>query len=413
MASENHALPNSLLDLLSNDLILRHISPYIGIRSLDSLAATSKAYKSIVYDTPHVFQHVDLCGTHSLSWIREGGSMEDEFAIFHRYDTLFSTLESRDVMQDVRTLVLDDLVVPIRIIEDVLFNERFQIRLLSWRLSEDGYRTRTHEGLRWLFRSHFAKLSCSKETLKPRGFYLFGLPSGFQEMLNMRDTMTRPEATGVTASMGAQLGAGVQTTNKLDDHRRDDPYSDSPYGTMGPSEHLNDTRWVSDWPKILEACAGSISFDVVVCRHNREDPSDPGPRFGTIRLAGCISCGTCPEGPAYPGLSPAAHLPLLSPPPLHSSKVEMAQCMNVTNGQPYPPLILRCRYCLRDRWCENCNTWWCESCYTIPKGTSRTNGDAALGAASKGEIKVHNGLCVSKCLMDDLLNGAGEGGMWG
>lgn len=35
------------------------------------------------------------------------------------------------------------------------------------------------------------------------------------------------------------------------------------------------------------------------------------------------------------------------------------------------------------------------------------------GRALNEDIKVHNGLCVSKCLMDELLNGVGEGGMWG
>ena len=28
-------------------------------------------------------------------------------------------------------------------------------------------------------------------------------------------------------------------------------------------------------------------------------------------------------------------------------------------------------------------------------------------------IKVYQNLCISSCLMDDLMNGVGEGGMWG
>ena len=65
---------------------------------------------------------------------------------------------------------------------------------------------------------------------------------------------------------------------------------------------------------------------------------------------------------------------------------------------------------------QRCNVWWCESCYTVPKNRGPMKGDPASivpGRASNEDIKVHNGLCVSKCLMDELLNGVGEGGMWG
>ena len=271
MASENHALTISLLDLLSNDLILRHTSPYIGVRSLVSLAATSKAYQSIVYETPQAFQHVDLCGIRSLKRADKDSSVDDESAIevyTQTFNTLFSALESRHVLQDVRTLILDDLGVPSAILEEVLFSERFQIRLLSLRRSHRVYTTRMDEILRRLFRRHLPKLSCVKGTLKPRGVYLFGQPSGVQEMLYLRDIMMRPQATGVTASMGAQLGASVQIANKLDDYGRNDPYGDSPYGSMGLSNILRDIKWASEWPEILEACAGSISFDAVLCRHN-------------------------------------------------------------------------------------------------------------------------------------------------
>ena len=424
MALENHAIPHTLLDLFSNDLILRHTSPYIGIRSLVSLAATSKAYQSLVYDTPQTFRHVDLHETRSLGLRCQDCCNGEDCHRGHKtpgtFNALFQTLESRHVLQDVRTLILDDVYIPSAFIEDVLFHDPFRINLLSVRRSPCSSIARIDETLRRLLRRHFAKDDNLKKALKPRGIYIFGCPSGYQELLNQRDPMKKIEAVGVTASMGAQLGASVQIAENSDNYRRGDPYSDSPYATMGPSQILalshwteaTRPKWASEWPEILEACAGSISFDAVLCRHNRENLSDPGPKVATVRLAGCLSCGTCPEGPAYPGLSPAAHLPLLSPPPLHSSKVEMAQCI-FTNRQPYPPLILRCRTCLIDRWCEKCNSWWCESCYAIPKRTSPTKGDTVSGPASNGKIKVHNGLCVSRCLMDELLNGAGEGGMWG
>lgn len=420
MAAVNNSLPSSLLDLLSNDLILRHTSPYIGIKCLVSLAAASKAYQSLIYNTPQVFQHVNLYGTKTLMGTAKNVSLDDQkldelYAQTLR--TIFTMLENRNVIQDVRTLVLDELFVPTAIFQDILCNDRYQIRLLSLLCVNSLGIDDVLQTLR-----HLIRPSRPKGTPKLRGLYIFGQPSRTQVIHNFTEVINRSEAIGITNSMGAQLGAGNHIDYDLDDFRKllgDDPYSASPYGAPGTSYLRGGNLLASEWPEILEACAGLISFDAVLCRHNRERVPDSRPRLATVRLTGCESCSTCPEGPAYPqGIgtsSPADHLPLLLPPPLHSSKVEVAQRID-TNGQPYPPLILRCRDCLKDRWCERCNAWWCESCYSIPKNRARTKGDPASNVpspASNADIKVHNRLCVSNCLMDELLNGVGEGGMWG
>ena len=419
MAVVNGPLPCSLLDLLSNDLILRHTSPYIG-KSLVSLAATSKAYQSLVYDTPQVFQHVDLTRTHVLMGDARVALVDvekfDKLYYSQRFRTIFTVLENRNVLQDVRTLILDDLVVPGTVIEDILSDERCQIRLLSVRNLENRPTEAVQRILRQLIRP-----SRPKGTPKLRGLYWFGQSSRSEEVHNLDEFTKRHEAigVGVTASMGAQLGAGNRTDDDLNDFQKlsgEDPYSQSPYSALGMSNAQWGNWVISEWSEILEECRGLIHFDAVLCRHEREIVLEPGPHLATVRLSGCASCGTCPEGSAYPGVSPADHLPLLSPPPLHSSKVEVAQRLN-TNGQPYPPLILRCRTCLKDRWCESCNIWWCESCYTMPlKNKGIAKGHSASiehSAASNENIKVLHGLCTSKCLMDELLNGVGEGGMWG
>ena len=416
MAPVNNNLPGSLLDLFSNDLILRNTSPYIGIKSLLSLAATSKACKSLVYHTPQVFQHVNLCGVKVLKGVESDDLINDQKInelYVQRFRTIFTILENRDVIQHIRTLILDGLCVPSTVVDDILCNESYQIHLLSLRMINDWS---THDALRIIH--HLVRPSRPKGTPKLRGLYWFGLSDSIQEVLNFNsEVRRRPKAIGVTASMGAQLGAGNQMDDDLDDLRKqfgEDPYSDSPYGALGTSNALGDTRIASEWAEILEACSGLIAFDGVLCRHNRNSVPDRRPKLATVRLTGCKSCGSSPEGPAYPGVSPTDHLPLLSPPPLHSSKVEVAQRID-TNGQAYPPLILRCRTCLKDRWCERCNVWWCESCYTIPKNrgpTTRILASTVSGPALN-EVKVHNGLCVEKCLMNELLNGVGEGGMWG
>lgn len=418
MAAVDKVLPSSLLDLLSNDLILRHTSPYIGIKSLVSLATTSKAYKSLVYDTPQVFQHVDLHRIGVLMWAAWDVSIDPEkfddiYAQRYRTSTIFTMLENRNVIQDVRTLILDGLYVPTTVIEDILYNERYQIRLLSVR---NIGTTTTHIMMRILH--HLVRPSRPTGTPKLKGLYMFGQRNRPQSSYNSHEITERPEAIGITASMGAQLGAGNHMDYDQNGFRKtfgEDPYSDSPYGAPGLSNVPVGTWSTSEWPEILEACTGLIAFDGVLCRHDREKLADSRPKLATVRLTGCKSCGTCPEGPAYPGTSPPHHLPLLSPPPLHSPKVEVAQRI-VINGQSYPPLILRCRTCLKDRWCERCNTWWCESCYTIPKNRVPNKRDPASiipSPVSTEDIKVHNGLCVSKCLMDELLIGVGEGGMWG
>ncbi|KAL9133912.1 MAG: hypothetical protein Q9175_004904 [Cornicularia normoerica] len=343
MAAVDKVLPSSLLDLLSNDLILRHTSPYIGIKSLVSLATTSKAYKSLVYDTPLVFQHVDLHRIRVLMWAAWDVSIDQEKLddlYAQRYRTIFTILENKNVIQDVRTLILDELYVPTTVIEDILYNERYQIRLLSVR---NIGTTTTHIMMRILH--HLVRPSRPTGTPKLKGLYMFGQRNRPQSLYNFHEITERPEAIGITASMGAQLGAGNHMDYDQNGFRKtfgEDPYSDSPYGAPGLSNVLVGTWSTPEWPEILEACTGLIAFDGVLCRHNREKLVDSRPKFATVRLTGCKSCGTCPEGPAYPGTSPPDHLPLLSPPPLHSPKVEMAQRI-VINGQSYPPLILRCR----------------------------------------------------------------------
>jgi len=60
-----NALPISLIQLLSVTIILHQTVPYIPISSLIALGATSTALKSLVYETPGVFRHLDLSNVRS------------------------------------------------------------------------------------------------------------------------------------------------------------------------------------------------------------------------------------------------------------------------------------------------------------------------------------------------------------
>jgi hypothetical protein len=64
---------SALLRLLSNTLILCHAAPYLAVPDLLSLAATSRAFRYVVYGTPGVFRHVDLRAFKSAQLDIEGG----------------------------------------------------------------------------------------------------------------------------------------------------------------------------------------------------------------------------------------------------------------------------------------------------------------------------------------------------
>jgi hypothetical protein len=53
-------LPNSLLLLLSNTIVLYQTTPYLPVSSLFALGATSKSFKGLVYTTPKLFRYLDL-----------------------------------------------------------------------------------------------------------------------------------------------------------------------------------------------------------------------------------------------------------------------------------------------------------------------------------------------------------------
>jgi hypothetical protein len=58
--SINANLPITLLNLLSNTLVLYQTAPYLPASSLLALGATSKSFKSLIHDTPGIFRHLDL-----------------------------------------------------------------------------------------------------------------------------------------------------------------------------------------------------------------------------------------------------------------------------------------------------------------------------------------------------------------
>jgi hypothetical protein len=52
---------SALLHLLTNSLVLGHTAPYLSCYDVLNLAATSRAFRYLVYHTPQVFRRLDLC----------------------------------------------------------------------------------------------------------------------------------------------------------------------------------------------------------------------------------------------------------------------------------------------------------------------------------------------------------------
>lgn len=140
--------PNSsLLDLFSNTLILYETIPSLPIATLLDLASTSKDIRALLFNTPGVFRHVDLSSIKSAQFdvaaVDHGGEVwrnaqldenltEDEF-YSGPLRGIFYNLGRSNILANVQTLVLDGLSVTADLINDILVDPKFQVRILSIR----------------------------------------------------------------------------------------------------------------------------------------------------------------------------------------------------------------------------------------------------------------------------------------
>jgi len=210
-------------------------------------------------------------------------------------------------------------------------------------------------------------------TPKLRGLYCFNADASRDKF-----RILSVSRSGITATIGARFGClsfdeAAHASAAIAPWHSDDGWYD------GNGQVLADVFGDGMGEYLLQECVGIVSFDAVLCRRCPKSILSGNwseryahPQVATVSLRGCESCHTAPEGPAVFGKSPVDHLPLLSPPPLHSSTVRAAQ-MPATNGHAPPPLYARCSQCIKDRHCNGCNAWWCESCYTLPESVPKDN----------------------------------------
>ena len=452
MSSPETALPITLLDLLSNTLVLYQTCPYVPISGLLSLAATSKSFRSLLFDTSHVFRYLDLSPVNAAAPIppldrggqvwrsqrMDEGLTEEEF-FSGPLRGVFSFFRRKHVLSDVQTLILDGLSVPADLVHELICDEHYNIRILSIREVKNLNERKLLQVLKYAVRP-----SRPEKTPKLKGLYFFG-PS--DHTLNggrepSHGNSPSIPSTGVMSSAGAQLG--MQWNHKS-------------HQTLSTSLAMDGDQWyhasgkmitkpyLPEWASVLDLCRGIIAFDAVLCRSFRHElkPVDRSPTDSELSTAagtakvpehcispsvaifalgptGCAQCHTSPEGPAVLGTSPVEHLPLLAPPPRHSSTVKAAQSL-ISSTCITPPFFARCAECLFNRRCERCNKWWCESCcnasgistYTIMQKTEILEEGVDWTDGVNENIKVHGGFCIERCLVEEEMAGAGSGGMWG
>lgn len=449
---------NPLLDLLSINLVLRQTAPYLPISSLLALSRVNRAFQALIHTHPEAWRHLDLSraksATIDMSPIDAGGiswraeRMDEALTEDDFYSGplrgIFSRLHTKGVLQWIHTLILDGLSVPADLVREIIAEDRFSVRILSLRDCKHLNHTKLQQVLRYAVRP-----GRPDDSPKLRGLYVFGHKDNPRTLVMRDEPSTRPShgpPTGVLATEGAQIGAEWNSrSSAILDQSLPDSDQQRWYSRTGRTL----IRPTNEWAGTLYACQDIIAFDAVLCKGPRHDIAQTSsrdylpPRMASIALgpSGCETCGRSPEGPAIFRHSHEDALPLLAPPPTHSSTVRASQRPDPDpETAKFPPLFTRCEDCLRGRWCERCNRWWCEACYAepisrtaqpsipqIPTSSSFTTptpqiqsvewggpGPAPSGPATAGggaPVKVYSKLCVEHCLVGEMMMSAD--GFWG
>ncbi|KAK8146488.1 hypothetical protein G3M48_003033 [Beauveria asiatica] len=346
-------------DISHNSLVLSHIVAFLPPSSITRLTATNRALRDAITHTPGIYRHLDLQtvkkahidgGEISTSTQLDESLTEDEFHAAPLRD-LFSTLQRRNILQDVQTLVLDGLSVTADFCHDIINGPEFKIRLLSIR----DVKNLNHGKLRGALQ--YACRPSRDGSPRLKGIYLFG-PKDDE---STRSVAPRESPTAVGPDQDHSRSSAL--TEAL--QRSDDAWWDvKGRQLMRPIQ--------KEWANCLLACSGVVAFDALLCQGPRHHNSraaghakvlaELGPAVATYSLSGCEGCGKAPEGMISPSSHTVTDLPLLAPLPILCSSLRAATAPSLTATAFVP----RCAECIRERYCHCCNKWWCESCYQLP-----------------------------------------------
>ncbi|KAI0454128.1 hypothetical protein F5B21DRAFT_257349 [Xylaria acuta] len=361
----------SLLDLLSNALVLYQTVPYLPISAILNIAAASRSFRHLLHTTPGVFRHLDLTRVSAAQFdidsIDHGGEVwrnvqvdenltEDDF-YSGPLRGIFTSLRRRDILRHVHTLVLDGLSVTSEFLNDLLVDPASRVRVLSIREVKNLNERKLMQALRYACRP-----TRPDDTPRLKALYYFG----------KRDAAPLPPPARTAPARGANISA---SWNQKSQHALEgEGEGEDWYNRKG---RMISKPIADGWAETLLDCREAMRFDTILCTGPRHRNS---PAFGKTHLTpaggspwgvaafavgGCASCGSAPEGFTTYGDSPSEELPLLSPIPLHSSSIKSATRPAADGGGRHA-FVPRCLECIRERYCFSCNQWWCEACYQVP-----------------------------------------------
>lgn len=288
------------------------------------------------------------------------------------------------------------------------------------------------------------RLSRPANTPRLQGLYIFGKrdspeSSTPESCIKNSNIAAVRSLDRVMSIKGAQIGAEYNQRSRDALSSSLEEVEDGAYGRLGA---MFSKPPMKGWERTLQACKGLINFDGILCggpRHSHilgppDEQLDKRLWYlkraahlpvavAMIALKGCSSCHSAPEGITTYGVTPPEDLPLLAPPPFHSSTIKAGTRSNLTINGKKARLLYRCRDCLRGRYCESCHKWWCEDCYEISVGNESLKPPQAVisgflatsysEGTGSNNFKVYMGLCVEDCLVGEMMSGAGSSGMWG
>lgn len=349
----------SLVDVLSNSLILDHMAPYLSTPSLLTLASTSRRLRANVLETPYVFRHLDLTRCRGAQLPSHDVDHDDLVTEDEYYAGpvrgIFDNLSHRSLLQGVRTLVLDGLPVPADLVADIVLTDRFNINILSIRGCQHLNERKLMQLLQYAVRP-----TRPAGTPRVKGIYHFTpLP---------RD--------------GEQRSPNPSST--------EEEVEDEQHAWYRPSGQIL-KNIDTEWAQTIKKCRGIIAFDAVLCRGGHVESQ---PAVATVALGqGCDGCHSTPEGPSIWGQSPLEQFPLLAPVPLHSSSVLAAKRPVLSSD---PTFIARCTDCVTNRRCNQCSKWFCSTCLPQPVRISALSPHqtAIQGPRSVPDVRLSLYLCV-------------------
>ncbi|ERF69602.1 hypothetical protein EPUS_01932 [Endocarpon pusillum Z07020] len=448
-----HQLPPTLLELLSNTLVLDATLPYLALPTVLRLSAVSTAFHRLIYETPRVFRFLDLhrcrgayvppsvmpvdSGGHSWRAERLDENLtEDEF-YSGPLRGIHTKLSKIGVMKDVQTLVLDGLgSVTHDVLSDILLSDQCNVRILSVigckNLNQRKFQRLLH---------YMCRPGRPEGSPRLKGVYVFGTNEAVAKQSQSRISASREG--GVTALLGAQIGASTTSP----------PTITTTYPQSNPNPWFSPTGLVlpllilepNTWAETLRVCSGIIAFDAVLCTHMHSEMAPYRSDAMNTYLAssamtmpiatyalgsgGCAGCGAAPDDAPVWGQSDVTAFPLASPPPFSGRLVDAVRPPSIPGSSQEQRLVVGCTWCLSDRHCQCCHRYWCGRCYDpqrrkralqLEAQAEHEEGDAGAVAeelkraegASNTIIKVYNGLCTQYCAFSEDV-AAGNGAMWG